>query len=64
MLRYRNNTMKPSNDQSMMAYRTNTVRESTLTKVMRRGKPIITINIIDRDAVVNTNVKNASRIKY
>ena len=58
--------MKPSNDQSMMAYRTNTVRESTLTKVMRRGKPIITINIIDRDVVdiVNTNVKNASRIKY
>lgn len=65
MLRYRNNTMMPSNDQRMMAYRTNTMKESTVTKVMRRGKTI-TINIIDHGVVdiVNTSVRNASRIKY
>ena len=40
MFRYRNNTMMPSTSQRMMADLSNTLSESTVTKVIRRGKPL------------------------
>ena len=40
MFRYRNNTMMPSTSQRMMADLSSTMSESTVTKVIRRGKPL------------------------
>jgi hypothetical protein len=38
MIRYRNNTMRPSNEQKMIADLGNTMAESRMTKIMRRGE--------------------------
>jgi hypothetical protein len=38
MIRYRNNTMRPSNEQKMIANLGNTMAESRMTKIMRRGE--------------------------
>ena len=38
MLRYRNNTMMPASVQRMMANEGNTMTESSITRIMRRGE--------------------------
>ncbi len=56
MMRYHNNTMMPSSSQQMMANMQNTMPQSSITKIMRRGEPlqsIILITIIDSAIAIN-----------